>query len=849
MRLSMDPSLLMKPYPIDSSLPELRATLAAHSAVVLEAPPGAGKTTRVPLALLDEPWLGGQSIVMLEPRRLAARGAALYMAAQLGEEAGGLVGYRVRFENRVSRRTRVEVVTEGILTRRLQLDPELDGVGLVIFDEFHERNLHSDLALALCRDAQRGLRENLKILVMSATLDGERISALLDAPVVRSLGRSHPVELRYRHGGGATPQPGEMTLSMARALAKAAGEENGDILAFLPGSGEIRRVEALLAEGVPLPGAPLVFPLYSDLPFERQQAAIVPDPLGRRKVILATPIAETSLTIEGVTTVIDSGWRRVPRFDPPSGLTRLETQRVSRASAEQRAGRAGRLGPGICIRLWGEDTQRGLVPNNAAEILDADLAPLALELALWGVADTATLAWIDPPPAAALAQGRGLLRQLEALEGTGHITPLGREMAALPLHPRLAHMLLRARRMGLAPLACDVAAVAGERDVLRSLEGERRCDFALRLEALRAHRSHGNAGARRYGADPGACAASERAARQYRQLLGVELHDGEIAETDVGLLLALAYPDRIAQRRGEGMGRYLLANGRGARLLPECAGGPPLLVAAVLDGKSDEERIFLAAPLDAKDVERHFGESLAWQAVVRWDRQSEAVLAREERRLGALVLGQRPLPAGRREAMVDGVRDLGLESLPWNEEARQLQARAASLRQWQPDAGLPDLSNATLLDSLEDWLAPYLDGVTRRDHLARLDLPAILKACLDREQLQQLERLAPTHLAVPSGSRKQIEYFPDGAPPVLAVKLQELFGLARTPAVADGKVAVTLHLLSPGQRPIQVTRDLKSFWDNTYPEVRKELKGRYPKHPWPDDPWNAVPTARAKPRS
>lgn len=834
-----------KSLPIDAVLPDLRAALAAHAAVVLEAPPGAGKTTRVPLALLDEPWLAGQSIMMLEPRRLAARGAATYMAAELGEEAGGVVGYRVRFENRVSNGTRVEVVTEGILTRRLQHDPELVGVGLVIFDEFHERNLHSDLALALCRDVQRGLREDLKILVMSATLDGERIAALLDAPLVRSQGRSHPVEVRYLAGSAAAPRPGEMAQAVARAVASAARETEGDVLVFLPGAGEIRRVEELLAEGATPPGAPLIYPLYGDLPLERQQAAIVPDPQGRRKVILATPIAETSLTIEGVTTVIDSGWQRVPRFDPPSGLTRLETVRVSRASAEQRLGRAGRLGPGVCLRLWGDSTQRGLIPYDVPEILEADLAPLALELALWGVRDAATLTWLDQPPAAALAQGRELLQQLEALDDSGRITPLGREMAALPLHPRLSHMLLRGRQMGLGALACDVAAVIAERDVPRTLEGERRCDFALRVEALRTQRSHGNAGTRHYGA--------VRAARQWRDLLGVEAQDGEAAETSIGLLLAHAYPDRIGQRRIEGEGRYLLANGRGARLLQECAGGPPLLVAASVDGKGEEGRIFLAAPLDEGDLERHLGARLAWKDTVRWDRQTQTVLARQERRFGALVLAQRPLPPASAQealvqAMVEGVRDLGVEALPWNEESRQLQARIASLRCWQPEAAWPDFTDTALLASLDEWLAPYLSGITRRDHLARLDLPAILKARLDWEQQQQLERLAPAHLAVPSGSRKRIEYSPDGAPPVLAVKLQELFGLAQTPSVADGKVAVMLHLLSPGQRPIQVTRDLRSFWDNTYPEVRKELKGRYPKHPWPDDPWNAVPTARAKAR-
>ena len=845
---------MINPLPIDAVLPDLRAALAAHAAVVLEAPPGAGKTTRVPLALLDEPWLSGRSIVVLEPRRLAARGAAAYMAAELREEVGERVGYRVRFENRVSKRTRIEVVTEGILTRRLQQDPELAGVGLVIFDEFHERNLHSDLALALCRDAQGGLREDLKILVMSATLDGNAVAALLNAPVVRSQGRGHPVEVRYRPAPTGPFSATELAERLAKAVTTALAETEGDILAFLPGSGEIRRVEAILAEGADRPGAPLVHPLYGDLPFGRQQAAIVPDPKGRRKIILATSIAETSLTIEGVTTVIDGGWQRVPRFDPPSGLTRLETVRVTRASADQRAGRAGRLGPGLCVRLWGEDIQRGLIPYNAPEILEADLTPLALELAQWGVNDAAVLAWLDPPPAGALAQGRELLQELEALDAAGRITPLGREMAALPLHPRLAHMLLRGRDMDLGALACDVAAVASEREVMRGLEGESRCDFALRVEALRAHRSQGNAGARRYGADPAACASAERAARQWRHLLGVEADNTEVDEANVGLLLVQAYPDRIAQRRAEGQGRYLLANGRGAKLLPDCSGGNALIVAASLEGKGEEGRIFLAAPFSQTDLERHFTKQLAWQAVTRWDRQTQAVVAREERRLGALVLAQRSIQGDAHQeaqiaAMMEGVRDMGLEALPWDPEARQLQARVASLRHWQPDGGWPDLSDAALLGTLDDWLAPYLAGIMRRDHLARLDLVSILKTRLEWNRQQELERLAPTHLTVPSGSRKHLEYFPDGAPPVLAVKLQELFGLAQTPTVAAGRVAVMLHLLSPAQRPIQVTRDLKNFWDHTYPEVKKELKGRYPKHPWPDDPWNAAPTARAKPRS
>jgi len=834
--------------PIDTILPELQRSLALHAAVVLEAPPGAGKTTRVPLALLDEPWLAGNSILMLEPRRLAARGAAGFMAEELGEACGQTVGYRVRFDNQVSRNTRIEVVTEGILTRRLQQDPELDGVGLVIFDEFHERNLHSDLALSLCRDAQQGLREDLKLLVMSATLDGDRIAALLDAPVIRSHGRSYPVDIRYlpRDPEGRLPE------TVAGAVERALKADPGDCLVFLPGAGEIRRTETLLSERLSNVDIEIL-PLFGDLPFDAQQRAILPSASGHRKVVLATAIAETSLTIEGVGVVIDSGWQRVPRFDPRSGLTQLETVRVSRASAEQRAGRAGRLGPGVCYRLWGEGTQRGLIPYNAPEILEADLMPIALELAQWGIDDVQMLTWLDPPPVGAFAQARELLQQLQALDEHLRITQVGREMVALPMHPRLSHMLIKARSMELGAVACDVAALISERDPLRNLEGERRCDFALRLEALHAHRTEGNRGARHFGADAAACAAVERASRQSRRLLKVQANDAPVDESQVGLLLALAYPDRIAQRRSPGAGRYLLSNGRGARLLNECAISSELIVAASLDGRGDESRVFLAASVKQPELEKVMGERITWQSMVSWDRNNEAVVARDEQRLGALVLAHRPLakpdPEKIAQVMLDGIRDMGLESLPWSDEARQLQARLCSLAHWQPQAGWPDTSDQALLSSIEEWLSPYLGGMSRRDHLTRLNMYDILKNRLAWDKQQQLEQAAPTHLQVPSGSRKKLSYSTDGSPPVLAVKLQELFGLADTPTVAAGKVAVMLHLLSPAQRPLQVTQDLKSFWNNTYPEVKKEMKGRYPKHPWPDDPWNAPPTARAKKRN
>jgi ATP-dependent helicase HrpB len=839
----------MKNLPIEPLLPDLLQSLEQHPSVVLEAPPGAGKTTRVPLALLGTPWLAGKSIVMLEPRRLAARNAALYMAGELGEAAGGQVGYRVRFDSKVGPNSRIEVVTEGILTRRLQQDPELEGVGLVIFDEFHERNLHSDLALALCLDAQQGLREDLKLLVMSATLDGDRVARLLDAPVLRSEGRIYPVKHHYlpREPEGRSPEVA------ASALRRALKEESGDILLFLPGAGEIRRTLELL-KGDPACAGIDLYPLYGDLSYSEQEQAINPSPAGRRKVVLSTNIAETSLTIEGVRVVIDSGWQRIPRFEPRSGLTRLETVRVSRAAATQRAGRAGRLEPGVCYHLWNETTQQGLVPYNNPEIVEADLAPLALELAQWGVTDATSLSWLDAPPAAALNQAQQLLQQLGALDGNLRITADGTAMARLPLHPRLAHMLVRADATGKGALACDIAALLSERDILRNMRGEGGCDFALRVTALRAYRDRGAGGARGYGADTGACRAVEQAAKQWRRLLKIQPDNSVVADDVVGALIALAYPDRIARRRNEEGGRYLLANGRGAAMFRDCVASSEFIVVAALDAgsasKAGEGRIFSAAPISLPKLESLFAEQLQWRDEISWDERTQAVIARRVRGLGALILEQSKLSAPNSDAMtaamLQGIRQMGLESLPWDEESRQLQARVCSLYHWLPDADWPDLGDEKLLETLDEWLSPWLNNISRRDHLKRLDLKLALRALLGWERQQQLDDLAPTHLTVPSGSRKKLHYSVDGTPPVLAVKLQELFGLAQTPSLAQGKQPVMLHLLSPAQRPIQVTQDLESFWHNTYPEVKKELKGRYPKHPWPDDPWSAEATARAK---
>jgi len=833
----------MASLPIDEVLPALRAQLASHRSVVLQAPPGAGKTTGVPLALLGEPWLAGGSIIILEPRRLAARAAAMRMSQLRDEAVGETVGYRIRFDSKVSARTRIEVLTEGILTRRLQTDPELSGVGLVIFDEFHERHLHADLALALCLDSQRGLRENLKILVMSATLDGAAISGLLgDAPIVTSAGRSYPVDIRYLPRDPQGPLPPIVAEAVVRAL----GESEGDVLAFLPGAWEIRRTQELLQPR--LGGASDILPLYGDLPWDAQDRAIR-SASPHRRVVLATPIAETSLTIEGVRVVVDAGFARVPQYDPGTGLSRLTTVRVSRASADQRAGRAGRTAPGVCYRLWGESTQRGLVPQSLPEIRTADLAPLTLELAAWGVGDANALSWLDPPPAPALDQARALLIELDALDADGRITDAGRNMVALPVHPRLAHMLRAARMLRHGSLACDIAALLSERDVLTA-NARRSADFAARLEALWAFYGHGRAGAQDHDADPIACQRVAQAANQYRRLLGLPAQSlpGDTGQS--GLLLALAYPDRVALARNRESGRYQLASGRGARLREdEMRLRAPCIVAASLDARDEEGLIYLAAPLEEEQLRRHFAGHLRLEDSVRWDSQQQLVVTRREERFGALVLQSKPLPRPDSEqvraAMQEGVRRLGIDALPWTPELRQWQARVRCLREWCPEEGLPDVSDVALLGSMEQWLAPFLDGVSRRDHLARVDLPAALHGVLNWKQSRRLDEGAPTHLEVPSGSRIRLEYAP-GQSPVLAVKLQEMFGSADTPRIAWGRVPVTLHLLSPARRPIQVTQDLRGFWDRTYAEVKKELKGRYPKHPWPDDPWNAPPTRRTR---
>lgn len=823
--------------PIDETLPALRRALAEGRSAVLAAPPGAGKTTRVPLALLDEPWLAGRRLVMLEPRRLAARAAARHMARLLGEEPGGTVGYRTRLDSRIGPATRLEVVTDGVLTRLLQQDPSLTGYGAVLFDEFHERSLQADLGLALCLEARGLFREDLRLLVMSATLDGAAVAALLGgAPVLASEGRAHPVETRYLD----RPREGPVEPLVAQTVLRTLATEPGSLLVFLPGAPEIRRVERRLLEAGP-PGDVLLAPLYGDLPAEAQDRAIEPPPHGRRKVVLATDIAETSLTIEGVRVVVDAGLMRIPRFDPRSGLGRLATVRVSRDAAEQRRGRAGRLGPGLCLRLWTEAEQRLLAERRPPAILDADLAGLVLETARWGADDPRSLRWLDPPPAGATAQAAALLRQLGALDERGRITEHGRRMADLPLHPRLAHMVLSAIPLKLGGLACDLAALLGERDPLRAAAGRRDADIRLRLELLR--------GGRRVEPDRDADRAALRrivaTAEQWRRRLDLPAPAGDVEAA--GPLLAFAYPDRIAQRQPGSEPRYRLANGRGAAFTePAPLSSEEFLVLADLDASGDRGRIFLAAPITRDELETHGAGLIRSVDFVEWDERAGAVAARRERRLGELVLERgalpSPDPAAVAAALLEGIRLRGLGCLPWTPALRSWRARVLFLRRVEgTDAGWPDVSDAALLATLDDWLAPWIAGLTRLDQLRRLDLAGALHALLPRPLRAALDRKAPTHLTVPTGSRLPLDY-ESGEQPILAVRLQEVFGLRETPRVAEGRVPVLLHLLSPARRPVQVTQDLAGFWAGSYREVRKELRGRYPKHDWPEDPAQARPS-------
>ncbi|SEB47770.1 ATP-dependent helicase HrpB [Pseudomonas saponiphila] len=838
----------MNSLPIDEVLPALREALAARHEAVLEAPPGAGKTTRVPLALLDQDWLAGQTILMLEPRRLAARAAAERLASELGEKVGETVGYRIRLDSKVGPRTRIEVVTEGILTRRLQDDPALEGVGLLIFDEFHERSLDADLALALSLNGRELFRDQqpLKILLMSATLEGERLSTLLgDAPILRSEGRMFPVTQRW----GRPFQPGEfIEPRVVQTILEALNDESGSLLVFLPGQAEIRRVHQQLAEALGPRADILLCPLHGELDLAAQRAAIDPAPAGQRKVVLATNIAETSLTINGVRVVVDAGLARVPRFDPGSGMTRLDTQRISRASATQRAGRAGRLEPGVCYRLWSADQQEQLAAYASAEILQADLAGLALQLARWGVAPN-QLAWLDAPPSAAYAQAQDLLLRLGALNDDGTLTRHGQAMAELPAHPRIAHLLLRGQSLGLAQMACDVAALLGERDILRGGGADLHSRLVLLSGEERAAR--------------GAQGGVQRARQLSRQYRGYLRGQAESAVSDpehprwLGALLALAYPDRVAQQRRPGGAEYRLANGRAA-LFSETDNlmKQPWLVIADLGSRQGqrEERIYLAADFDPALFDSVLAEQVRTVDQLDWDEREGVLRAERQRKVGELVLSREPLTgldeSARSQALVNLVRRKGLELLPWTPELRQWQARVSLLRQLdladKGESQWPDVSDGALLEGLEQWLQPYLGKVSRLSHFANLELASIVHNLLPWPLPQRLDELAPHHLTVPSGSSIRLDY--SEQPPILAVRLQELFGLSDTPRIAGGRQVVKLHLLSPARRPVQVTQDLANFWRSTYAEVKKDLKGRYPKHYWPDDPLIAEATARVKPR-
>ncbi|MGE0723634.1 MAG: ATP-dependent helicase HrpB [Alphaproteobacteria bacterium] len=827
----------MPGLPVAAALPAVLDALARGRSVVLEAPPGAGKTTLVPPALLGAPWLAGAKVLLLQPRRIAARAAARRMAALVGEPVGGLVGHRVRLDTNVGPRTRIEAVTTGVFLRQIQHDPGLDGVGAVIFDEFHERSVEADLALALAIEARAALRPDLRLVVMSATLDGGPVAGLLgDGERIAAEGRQYPVTVHHADRPVAIPREIRAAEIGRRALAEA----DGDVLVFLPGMAEIRRAERHLAAIIDDP-AIRIAPLHGDLPGPAQDRAIAPGRPDERKIVLATSIAETSLTIEGVTTVVDAGLKRVPRFDPATGMTRLATVPVSIAAAEQRRGRAGRLGPGTCHRLWTAAEHRGLIPFDPPEILAADLAPLVLELALWGARDPRRLAWLDPPPTAALGQAHEILRRLGALDADGIPTAAGRRMGQLGIHPRLARMAIEAEARGAGWTGCLLAALLSERDPLRSGAGARDADLRSRLALLAEPDRSG-------GGDSASLRRIELSARDLARSLGVRPRAGGVQEA--GPLVAAAYPDRIG-RRADPRGIYPLAGG-GAGML---ADGDALVVEewlaiAALDGDRQRARIHLAAPLARADIEAAFADRIETVDRIAWDARSQSVLARRERRLDRLLLEDAPLPdpdpAAVRSAMAAGIRALGLAVLPWTREREQLRARIALLRGIDGADRWPDTGEAALLATLEDWLGPHLAGITRPAGLARLDLAAILMAPLDWDQRRRLEIEAPTHVTVPTGSRIALDYA-SGDAPVLAVRLQEMFGARETPAVAGGRVPVVLHLLSPAGRPVQVTRDLAGFWARGYGAVRADLRGRYPKHFWPDDPASAPPTRRTRP--
>lgn len=815
------------PLPIDAVLDDLSRTLEAHNAAVLVAPPGAGKTTRVPLALLDAPWAKDKKIIVLEPRRIAARASADRMAKSLGERAGETVGYRVRFGSKISRATRIEVVTEGIFTRQILDDPELSGVAAILFDEFHERSLDADMGLALARDAQLGLRDDLRILVMSATLDGARVAKLLgEAPVVESEGRAFAVETRYLGRKADAP----IERQMADAIATALRADSGSVLAFLPGAAEIRRTQNFLGERVQDASIEIV-PLFGALDAAVQDRAISPAPKGMRKVVLATSIAETSLTIEGVRIVVDSGLARVPRYEPDIGLTRLETVRAARAAVDQRRGRAGRTEPGVCYRLWDEPQTASLAPYTQPEILSADLSSLVLDLAQWGVADPAALSFLDPPPQPAWKEAKSLLSELNALDGDGRITAEGKSLRALALPPRLARMIVDSHRAGAGEEAAEIAAILTERGL-----GGDSADLEHRRDQFRRDRS------------PRAASARDLARRWASQVAASE-KAGQQEDLSTGLMLAYAFPDRVARNRGNGS--FVLANGRGAAVEQTSSlARAPYIAIGEMTGTAASGRILLAAQIAEDDIERHFAEHIDTADEISFDRGAMALRARRKRVLHAITLSEATLAVSPSEdtarIFADGLIAAGLDRLPWSKAAKQWRDRVMFLRKAEGNSW-PDLSDDGLIARRDDWLVPALyDKIALKD-ISAGDLSDALMALLPWELRARLEREAPTHFEAPTGSVLAIDYEAEQGP-TIAVRLQELFGLNTHPSIAAGKVPLVLELLSPAQRPVQVTRDLPGFWRGSYAAVRSDLRGRYPRHPWPEDPASALPTRRVKPR-
>jgi ATP-dependent helicase HrpB len=824
--LSFDPFKIT--LPVTEIIPQVREQLAKTNTLIVNAPPGAGKSTVLPLALLDEPWLEGKKIIMLEPRRLATKSIALRMASLLDEEVGQSVGYRIRFESRVSKTTRLEVVTEGILTRMLQDDNALENVGLVIFDEFHERNLNADLALALCREAQQVLRPELRILIMSATLNMPQLSALLKAPVIVSEGKQYPVEIIYTAVADEKLLP-ELT---ARTVMRAMAEKEGDALVFLPGEGEIRACEGLLKEQNT---AFTIHPLYGQLSPQEQILALQPNKFGKRKIVLATSIAETSLTIEGIRIVVDCGFARSSRFDPKSGLSRLETIRISKDSADQRAGRAGRLSSGTCYRMWTTATHSRLAEHRVPEIMEADLCDLMLDMAQWGVNDIQQLTWLTPPPKASLAQASDTLHQISALENA-KITAHGKQIHQLACHPRIAHMLLMAKETTEKQLGTDIAAILEERDPLPRESG---IDINLRIEALRRARKNNNLGGR--------FSRIEKVAASYRKMLGLETNNNAVDPFETGLLLAFAYPERIASARPGNNAQFQLANGRiAAAGHKDDLAHEPWLAVAHMDLRDGLGKIFLAAPLNPKDLIGLVKE----QEVIAWDTRKGGLMANTELKIGSIVLQTKPLKTiteeQRLSAISKAIETEGASLLDFDENMLQLQNRILSLRIWNPEQNWPNVDTPALLAKNKVWLGPYLKEVKKPEDLKKINLSEALFHSLDWELQQKLNQLAPSKIDVPSGSKINIQYFPNGASPLLAVRLQEVFGLSDTPKVNNGKAAVVMHLLSPGYKPVQVTSDLNSFWNNLYFEVKKELQRRYPKHSWPEDPWTAPAVAKGR---